>query len=332
MFRNHLSVLAAASVSFVLLHHSQAATFQEDFASDPLKHGWKVVGQTNLIQWNTTNQNLAVTWDSSQPNTYFCRPLGTLLTKEDDFSLTFELRLDNFLAGANPQKAGPFQLTVGLINLAEATQTNFLRGTGADSPNLIEFSFFPDPGGAWQWGPSLTSTLIDWTGTNWSWGGFAPLGLSTNDSFVVTLQYTATNQTLHTTLLRNGQPFGSVSDASPSSDFLDFRVDHLAVCSYSDAGQDPAYAGSIFAQGTVDNVVLDVPRPISSISGQFTDGHWQSQFLSRSNWLYTLERTADFLSWTAASPATAGNGGTLSLADTNAPGAKAFYRVKALRL
>jgi len=55
------------------------------------------------------------------------------------------------------------------------------------------------------------------------------------------------------------------------------------------------------------------------------------QFASRNNWFYTLERTADFQSWSPASASTPGNGGTLFLQDTNTPSDNAFYRVRANR-
>jgi hypothetical protein len=62
-----------------------------------------------------------------------------------------------------------------------------------------------------------------------------------------------------------------------------------------------------------------------------TNNTWQAQFTSRTNFIYTLERTADFQSWTNASPSASGNGGNIFLTDTNAPSAKFFYRVRAER-
>ena len=58
---------------------------------------------------------------------------------------------------------------------------------------------------------------------------------------------------------------------------------------------------------------------------------WQAQFCSQSYWLYTLQRSGDFQSWTNVSPATPGNGTNLCLQDTNPPPDKAFYRVSASR-
>jgi hypothetical protein len=72
-----------------------------------------------------------------------------------------------------------------------------------------------------------------------------------------------------------------------------------------------------------------LPPPIQNFSGAFSGGIWQVQFISQTNWLYTLQRTADFQSWTNISISTSGNGTDLFLQDTNAPTDKSFYRVRA---
>src|ERR1051326_4452154 len=81
-----------------------AATFQEDFSNDPVTHGWQVFGNTNLFPWDATNQNLRVTWDSSQPNSYFHHPLGTILGRDDDFSLGFDVRFSDVAVGRSEER------------------------------------------------------------------------------------------------------------------------------------------------------------------------------------------------------------------------------------
>ena len=68
--------LALASSLVLPIFNSPADTILEDFSSDPATRGWRAVGQTNLFAWNATNQDLEVTWDSSQTNSYFCKALG----------------------------------------------------------------------------------------------------------------------------------------------------------------------------------------------------------------------------------------------------------------
>jgi hypothetical protein len=135
---------------------------------------------------------------------------------------------------------------------------------------------------------------------------------------------------MHTVMTRNGAPFAdsAIPDVTLSSSFKDFRFDQVAVCSYSDAGVD----GSLYAQGTVDNFVVTVPpSPAQNLTGSFTNGVWQAQFLSQSNWLYKLERSADLQSWTTVSATTPGNATNLLLQDTGPPANKAFYRINAQR-
>ena len=110
-------------------------------------------------------------------------------------------------------------------------------------------------------------------------------------------------------------------------------MDTFAIESYSDYGQNPMYPeGSILAHGVITNLAITVPPPpVQNLTGAFINALWQAQFLSQSNWLYTLERTPDFLSWTNVSTAIPGNATTLLLQDTNPPAGKAFYRVSASR-
>ena len=333
MFKLHLLMLATASLSVLSSTRSGAVTLTEDFSTNPSATGWRIWGDTNLFQWDTTNQNLRVTWDSRQTNSYCYQPLGTILAKDDDFSLAFDLRLDDFTSGIDPAKTNsPFQISVGLLRRADATASSFFRGSGSGSPNLIEFSFFPDPGGAWQWGPSLTAILCDRTGTNWSFGSAFDT-LTTNDLYRVELVFDATNGVLNVEILRNGQPFVTIPPATLGANFTDFRADILAVCSYSDAGQWPGYEGSILAHGTVDNFNLTLPPPpVQELVGIYTNGVWKASFLTRSNWIYAWEISTDLTNWNQLSPVPfTGTGGKVFLQHLSPPPPKAFYRVWAQR-
>src|ERR1022692_2340906 len=325
-----------AFASLFVLSAAHATTITENFSSNPLQDGWQVFGDTNLFQWNSASNNLAVTWDSSQSNSYFYHPLGTILAEDDDFSVTFDLRLNDFVAGIDPQMPSTFPLSVGFLNLTEASQPGFLRGTGYSAQDLAEFSFFPDPGGAWIYGPSLTAVMIDSTGFNYASGGYDPDSLTTNDIYRVNLTYTASNSNLVMNITRNNEMFVSNCMAYLGTNFTDFRVDAISISSYSQAGQDTndyggvIYAGSILAHGTVNNFVVTLPPPpVQNLTGALSNDLWQAQFISRSNWLYTLERTTNFVSWTDVSTASSGNGTNLFLQDTNAPTDKGFYRVRA---
>jgi len=309
---------------------AEAATFSEDFSADPGTHGWKIHGNTNLFGWDAANQNLRVTWDSSQPNSYFYLLLGTILSRSDDFSLALDLQLEDIAAGVNSNKPSTFQLAFGFQDFDAAVKPNFSRGSSFDSPNLVEFDFFPDSG----FGPSLwpsiwsTNSSLNYNGS----GDYTILDLPVGVVMRIMMNYCSGNQTLVTSVTTNGVSIGTIHDVPISPSFTDFRVGTFAIESYSDAGQDPQYGGSLLAHGTVDNIVIQTPPPpLRNITATFTNGASQIRFLSRTNWLYILERTLDFQSWTPASASTGGNGATLILPDTNAPSAQAFYRVRAER-
>lgn len=317
--------LALAGMFVMSVVHATVIT--EDFFADPRSNGWQIFGNTNLFQWDSTNHDLAVTWDSSQANSYFYHPLGTVLTRDDDFSITFDLQLNDVAVDGFG-----FELAISLLNFADATSTNLQRGVGIDpafgARSVAEFDYFPDAG----FGATISPTMISSNNQFASAFNF-PLELTNGISFHIVMTYTASNQTFSTLITNNsnGQPFGPIDDVllnSYGTNFSDFRLDTVAISNYSDTNS----YGSIFVHGIVDNFVVTVPPPpIQDLTGAFSNGVWPVQFISRSNWLYTLERTIDFQSWTTVSGPASGNGTNLFLQDAHPPTDKAFYRVSAER-
>jgi hypothetical protein len=341
MLKIRMSVLALASLSVVSA--LGAVTIVEDFSSNPLAQGWQVFGETNLFGWNATNRNLEVTWDSTRPNSYFYHPLGAQFSRYDDLSAEFDLQLADIASGVEPGKTGPLQIALGFLNLAGATSTNFMRGSWGGAPDVAEFDYYPsgyyDVGGSiWDILPTVTPSFISGIDSR----HYAPAYLNAyeyelpvNQTVHVRLTYDGLSQTATLTLTTNGVSLatlpGLMLNGSDNSQFTgadDFRVDTFSISSYSSRGDD---YDSVLAHGTVANLaVTALLRPISWLSGAFTtNGVWQAQFFSRSNWQYTLESTTNFESWTSVSPTLRGTDGNLALQDTNAPTARAFYRVRA---
>jgi hypothetical protein len=331
--------LALAGLSVLTV--ARATVITENFSADPLQNGWQIFGNTNLFQWNSTNQNLAVTWDSTQTNSYFFHPLGDYVTRNDDFSIAFDLQLSDIASGVEPGKTGPMELGFGLLNTAAATCTNFMRGGFGNAPNVAEFDYYTD--GYYTYEdfiiPSPATTTPSFiSGVN-SYD-YCPSILSVYDNELplnqtvgVVFSYTASNQTAVVVLTTNGVPVGQLPDLVLNSgngflDSDDFNVDMFSISSYSSFGDD---YDSVLAHGTVANVVVTIPPPAQNLAGTYSNGIWQVQFTDHAGWLYTLERSADFQSWADVSPAISGNGTNLFLADTNAPANKAFYRVRAER-
>ncbi|HZI31203.1 MAG TPA: hypothetical protein VFF11_02610, partial [Candidatus Binatia bacterium] len=307
---------------------TQATTITENFSSDPLQNGWQVFGDTNLFHWNSTNQNLEVTWDSTRTNSYFYQPLGTTITRYDDFSIAFDLKLHDIASGVESGKTGPLEIGFGFLNFSGATNTSFMRGAYGSAPNVAEFGYYAhgyyDYFGTIYDSPA-TATPSFISGVN-SYD-YAPQILSvyedelpTNQPVHVSLTYTASNQTAMLVITTNGIPVASFPDLAlnGSNGFTDtnydFLVDTFSISSYSSVGDD---YDSILAHGTVANISVSVPPPAQNLAGSFTNGGWQVNFSARTNWLFTLQRTADFQSWTNVSPTISGINGNLFLQDTN---------------
>src|SRR5579862_8472813 len=227
---------ALAGGVLMLAQTTWGGTLQEDFSTNPSARGWQVFADTTLFSWDNTDQDLRVTWDSSRTNSYFYHTLGTVLARDDDFSLAFDLLLNDIGPGINTNKSGAFELAIALLNLSEATNSTFLRGTGTNSPNLVEFDYFRDAGfGATIWPTFISSnSVFNYNGSS----DYTLLALTTGDQYHIAMSYTGANATLITTMTRNGASFGPINSVPLSANFTDFRVDAFAICSYSDTGDD----------------------------------------------------------------------------------------------
>jgi hypothetical protein len=298
-----------------------AATITEDFSADPLQNGWQIFGNTNLFQWDSANQNLDVTWDSSQTNSYFYKPLGTILAKSDDFSLSFDLQLNDITWNGSPE------LSIGLFHFSDAINPAFSRPS-ANTPNLFEFDYFPD-NGIGQ--PAIVATLTD-TNVNSAhkkdfYFAYDNQPLANGVVYHMVLTHAAGQPTISGEVSVNGQLYTSlpIVFAGPITNFL---IDTISISSYDNPGS------LLLAHGTVDNIVVTLPPPpTQNFSGAFSNNVWLAQFISQSNWLYTLQRSADLQSWSdiSASTSIAGNGTNLFLPDGNPPPDKSFYRIRADR-
>jgi len=332
-------LLAPAAAGFALVSTLCAGTLAEDFSHDPALDGWQVYGDSNLFHWDAVNHNLKVTWDSSQSNSYFYHPLGTILGTNDDFSMSFDLVLNDYAIGVNPSQPDSFELASGFMNFSEATGTNFQRGGYSPTqpilqPDLAEFDFFQ-----WDDVPPYPATNTVWPSfidsqNDFYWDGASTFGvveLPTNIVMHVAMNYTASNQTCVLSITTNGVallvPVVVVLNA-PGVFFGNYHLDTFAVESYSDVDS----GGSLLAHGTIGNVVLVVPPPpVTYLQPALVDGVGQVQFASRTAWNYELQSSADLLTWLPAGPLTNGTGANLILQDTNAAQPHQFYRVNAVR-
>lgn len=314
-------MLAAAGLFAVSTLVSTAAVqISTSFATDPAQQGWKTYGESSLFQWNSKSGALDVTWDSSKTNSYFYHPLGTVISRSDDFSVEFDLTLNDIL--------GSFEVTLGFMNMADATNPAFFRGTGSASPNLVEFDYFP-AGEFWDGGVSPTFSATNrWEETYNSsiTSGWLAYTLPFNSPLHVTFAYTGSNSTVFTTVSNNGTALVS-GPYKIETKFTDFRCDTFAIESYNDTG---AWGSTVLAHGSVSNLKITVPTPpLANIKGQMRDGAWTVSFDTATNWNYLLESSEDLKTWSAVSDAVSGTGTRRSVPDASAGTNARFYRVSA---
>ncbi len=310
-----------------------AVSHLEDFASDPSSRGWTIFGDDELFQWDSSADSLAMTWDSSHANSYFELPLGTVLTRRDDFRADLDLEFHDIAVGVGPEKVGTFQIAFGFLNRLNAHSPKFIRGTANDSPNLVEFNYFPGEGrvDSTVW-PAIFSThsMLNYRG----FIDFNLFDLPIQTPLQISLTYTASNETASITITSNGVLVGPVTSTKLIEEFTDFQVDTFALISYSDEGQPPTdYVGSVLAHATIHRILVTTPPPpIVGMQGRRELTGWEVSFQSLTHWSYRLQASAQLREWESVGEATEGNGASLSLRDAFSPEAPSrFYRVVAER-
>ncbi|MBL9168214.1 MAG: hypothetical protein JNN07_10775 [Verrucomicrobiales bacterium] len=301
----------------------QGRTVLESFETDPITRGWVRVGDLSLFEWESETGSLLATWDSSRSNSYFALPLGGTLTRQDDFRVSLDLTPLSIVAGSDPEMPGPFEMAFGFLNLAEASSEGFIRGNGTDSPNLVEWDYFPDTG----FGATIASALVATNG-HFESAFTIDLELQPQALYRIDLIYTAALQSVRILMTRDGVSVGPIKELLMSPQFGDFRVDAFALSSYSGVGQDPNYPGSIYAQARVDNIVIELPDPfLFAIQGEVKDGLWTVSFPGRAHWAFQLERSADLIRWQPIGSLVDGSDELQSLSDPRPDAVGGFYRV-----
>jgi hypothetical protein len=317
--------LAPAGLSLLFVTALPAQSFlaiEEKFESPPQLAGWQSFGASGLFQWNPDQQWLEVTWDTDQPNSYFYKQLPTELNRRDDFSLELDLRLESISVDFTGFYG--FQIAFGLIHLESALDSAFDRSTGMDSPNLAEFTYFPDTG----FGATISPVIIS-SNNEFAVSFNFPYELDPGPWFQIKMSYAADEKILRTEMTRDGELFGPIKEVRLPETFTDFRLNAFAFSSYDDRSED----GRIVARASVDNLrVLTPPPPARELSGGWAGDRWEVSFESLPGWQYFLESTFDFRSWFDTGSAGQGTGGPLILADPEPAAPSAFYRIRAERL
>jgi hypothetical protein len=311
---------------------SPRRTFFEDFRAAPAGRNWQTHGEDALFNWDPVAEHLEATWDSSRPNSYYYHSLGTVLSRVDDFLLSFDLRLNSIAPGSTEGKPAAFQIALGLLELESATRPGLFRGAGVDAEagprNVLEFDYFPDGG----FGATLSPVLV--SSNNQFAAEFSfPVELPLDQWLRVVVDYSAETGILQSRVLSDNQIFHSLNPVVLTPEFTDFRLDTVAICSYSDEGQNPNWPqGSVLASGAVDNLLVVLPDlPVDSLQGGWNEGAWTVEVWVQSGWDYSLERTLDLQAWTVVDRRTAVSTGRETFVDPTSSTGLGFYRVRAVK-
>ncbi|MDP6795828.1 MAG: hypothetical protein QGG00_10605 [Verrucomicrobiota bacterium] len=292
----------------------------EDFSADPLVNGWAVHGDKSLFEWDAATGSLAVTWDSERTNSLFHRPLGRMLTEGDAFAFAFDITLDEVKVGHRDGQPFTFEVALGLLNTASAKADEFKRGTGTDSPNLIEWDYFPDTGFGATVSPAIAS------GNSRFAAAFTfPAEMIPGELYSVQMEYDPAVRELRTGMLENGKAWRAVETVALPEEFDGFAVDAFSINSYTAKGSK----SSLLARGRVDNVaiVADSSQPRIT-KGCLAEGQWRGRAFGLGSAVYVLERTADLRDWFPVENGVRVDGFNLWLSDEQTLVGGAFYRLR----
>ncbi len=307
------------AVSDVRPRTDNLAWHAEDFSTDPLASRWVVHGDESLFEWDAEAGVLAVTWDSEKPNSSFHCPLGLVLTEADAFAFTFDIAFAEVKAGHLDGQPYTFEVAVGLVDIESVKADGFSRGTGSDSPNLVEWDYFPDTGFGATVSPAIASRKSQFA------AGFTfPAALAVGEKYSVRMEYDSGERTLKTFMLENSKAWKEIQSVKLQDDFSGFAVDAFSISSYTAKGTE----SSLFATGTVDNLAIAVDRSQPRIVGaRLIDGQWRARTFGFAAADYLLERTADLHDWQSVGNGVRSDGFYLRLIDEQPPDGGGFYRM-----
>lgn len=293
--------------------------FEEFFDAPPESSGWQIHGDSSLFAWNPENGEMRVTWDSDRENSFFYRPTGIPLNRRDSFEVEFDLAVEFVDVALKPGAPYAFEIAMGWIHTAHAFSPEFRRGTGSDSPDLVELDYFPDTG----FGATLSPVVSTSSGRLLPTFNF-PVPLPVGETMHIRLKYSAGAQELTAEVASAGEPLAELQPVrlQPYGDTLDFTVDAFAISSYADHDS----SGRIHAVARLDNLSWHLPDPPRiHLTLHPTPEGPNLEFLGVPNWHHRIERSEDLRHWVPVSPAFTPNAEIITWKETASPAPTGFY-------
>ena len=130
-----------------------------------------------------------------------------------------------------------------------------MRGTGTDSPNLVEWDYFPDTGFGATVSPALASSKSEFS------AGFTfPAELTKGKVYTVRMGYDGSTGVLKTEMLEEGKPWKTIAEVKRKNAHAGFLVD-----TFQSATSRPRSESSLLATGTIDELAIATSRsgPVS---------------------------------------------------------------------
>ena len=201
-------------------------------------------------------------WDSEKQTSSLFFPFGRQLSHEVDFSASVVFQLRSLDIEFDPGSFYGFQLSLGFFNSERVFLESYRRITGSDSPDLVEWDFFPDTG----FGATISPTIVDSASQFFPTFNF-PIDLPVDEDIEVTLEYVSEFRELRSTL-RAGEgelrAMETVKLPGPDDDsFAGFMVDSFGFTSFRDFDD----SGSFSAEAQIIQTNISWSAGAPSISG-----------------------------------------------------------------
>ena len=291
----------------------------ESFATNPLANGWMLHGDESLFEWDAEAGALDVTWNSEKPNSYFYRPIGQTLTEKDSFAFTFQLTLNEVKAGHLDGQPYTFEVAIGLLNLETAKELGFMRGTGTDSPNLVEWDYFPDTGFGATVSPALASSKSEFS------AGFTfPAELTKGKVYTVHMGYDGSTGVLKTEMLEEGKPWKTIAEVKRKNAHAGFLVDTFSISNFTAKGSE----SSLLATGTIDELAIATSRSGPSfVDVHLDEGQWRARAFVVAPDDWQLQRSGDLRDWKSLDAVQKPSQFFMRFTDPEPVGRNQFYRI-----
>ncbi len=193
--------------------------------------GWMLQGDADIFMESAGAGEARFFWNTELPNSSVYFPLGTTLDHRSNFEFSVTMELTSMDIDFIPESFYGFQISMGFHESASIQDSSFRRGTGTDSPNLVEWNFFPDTG----FGATVSPVITDSQSAFFASFNF-PVDIPLNEEVIITGSYDGQLMEFRSTLITSGSgPVEMDPVKLPESDeFQGFAVDAFGLTSYAD--------------------------------------------------------------------------------------------------